>query len=61
MSEKVRVSLGVTKNLGNFESMRFDYDYETDVRPGESEQDAMDRAHQFVYTYLDKKIQEEFK
>jgi hypothetical protein len=56
---KVRAALGVTKNLGNFESMRFDYSYETDMLEGETPEEALDRANGIVYAYLEKKIKEE--
>lgn len=59
MTEKVSASLGVTKNLGNFESMRFDYFYETDVLPGEGATEALERANKLVYDFLEKKISEE--
>jgi hypothetical protein len=48
MSENVRVSLGVTINTGNFESARLDASYETEVRAGETVEDAFDRAWKVV-------------
>jgi hypothetical protein len=59
MSERVRASIGVTKNLGNFESMRFDYSLEVDIRDDETHGEALQRAHAEVYTFLEKKIAEE--
>lgn len=59
MSDRVSASLGITKNLGNFESMRFDYSYETDLLEGETPEAGLARANELVYTYLEKKIGEE--
>jgi hypothetical protein len=59
MTNRVRAAVGVTKNLGNYETMRFDYAVETDAREGETAEAALERAHHLVYTFLEKKIGEE--
>lgn len=52
MTDKVMVSRGFTRNLGNFESARYDAWMETEVRDGETEQEAYDRAKAFVESNL---------
>lgn len=42
------VSRGFTRNLGDFQSARYDAWYETDVKDGESPDDAYARARDFV-------------
>jgi hypothetical protein len=56
---KVSAAVGVTKNLGNFESLRLDYSLESDIRPGEKPDEALQRVHKEVYAFLEKKIKEE--
>lgn len=41
----VEVSIGFTKNLGDFNSLRFDLRTRQPVRPGETWQEAMDREY----------------
>lgn len=48
MTDEITVSRGFTRNLGNFESARYDAWYKTEVRDGETEQEAYDRAKKFV-------------
>lgn len=52
--EKVRVSLGFTCNIGNFENIRTDIDWEGDVRSGENHNDATNR----LYNELEEKLVE---
>lgn len=42
---RVRVNLGFTKNLGDFNSLRLDLAVEEDARPGEVWQEATDRLY----------------
>lgn len=58
---KVKASVGVTKNLGNFESLRLDYSLETDSKPGETPEAALERVHKIVYKFLEEKVAEEDK
>ena len=44
MSDRIRVQVGVTKNLGNFNSVRLDADYETTINSDEDIKDAYARA-----------------
>lgn len=44
MADRLRVQLGLTQNLGNFESLRLDASFETDVRADETEEEAFSRA-----------------
>jgi hypothetical protein len=55
---RVTVSLGFTKNLGNFESLRVDIGVQDFVRSGENISDATDRVYQFVENKLVEKQQE---
>ena len=41
----VEVMIGYTKNLGDFNSLRFDLRTRQPVRPGETWQEAMDREY----------------
>ncbi len=55
---KVRVALGYTLNLGNFQSLRIDLDITDNRRDGESINDAFDRVYSFVESKLADKVRE---
>lgn len=55
----VTVSLGYTMNLGNFESLRFDYGVATEIGPNEGVHDALVRVHGIVEKRLQDQINEE--
>jgi hypothetical protein len=55
---KINVSLGFTKNLGNFESLRVDIGIQDYVRPGEKIGEATDRVYAFVEEKLIEKSEE---
>lgn len=57
-SSKVTVTLGFTKNLGNFESLRVDIGIQDFARQGESINDATDRVYKFVEKKLEEKASE---
>jgi hypothetical protein len=57
--EEVSVTLGFTMNLGNFESIRFDYGLKAHVRDGETYDEAFDRISQTVEARLLARIKEE--
>lgn len=57
--EHVTVNLGYTMNLGNFESLRFDYGVTSDVRSGESLDDAIKRVETLVEDKLVTRLREE--
>lgn len=57
--EEVSVTLGFTMNLGNFESIRFDYGIKATVKDDESYDDALDRVSQIVEARLLARIAEE--
>lgn len=48
MTDKITISRGFTRNLTNFESARYDARFESEVREGETEQEAYDRVRDFV-------------
>lgn len=55
---KIKVSLGVTMNLKNYQSLRIDVGIEDFRREGESADQAMDRVYRFVETQLEKRVDE---
>lgn len=55
---RVTVSLGFTKNLGNFESLRVDIGVQDFVRQGEHINDATERVYKFVENKLIEKQEE---
>lgn len=57
MSEPtVKLSLGYTKNMGNFESLRMDVGVEFEKRPDET----LDHAFERAYAKLEEKLVEFF-
>lgn len=59
MTDRVMVSRGFTRNLGNFESARYDAWFESDVREGETEQEAYDRVKKFVTDNVTSDVEED--
>lgn len=59
MESTVTVSLGATLNLGNFESVRFDYAMTDKVRNYEDHAEAFARVEAEVEKQLQRRIQEE--
>jgi len=58
MSEtRVKASIGVTYNIGNFQNIRIDLGIEDDRREGESAKQAMDRVYAFVERELEERIE----
>jgi hypothetical protein len=55
---RVTISLGFTKNLGNFESLRVDIGVQDFVRQGEHINDATERVYKFVENKLIEKQEE---
>lgn len=55
---RVKVALGYTLNLGNFQSLRIDLGVDEDRREGESVVEAFDRVYSFVEQKLIEKINE---
>jgi hypothetical protein len=55
---RVKVALGYTLNLGNFQSLRIDLGIDEDRREGESASEAFDRVYGFVEQRLIEKINE---
>lgn len=56
MTDRVTAKVGVTKNIGDFNSIRFDYAFETDLLPGETPEAGLDRAHGIVYAKLEESL-----
>ena len=55
---KVRVGLGYTLNLGNFQSLRIDLEVTDNKREGENTNDAFERVYAFVEDRLAEKVKE---
>ena len=55
---KVKVALGYTLNLGNFQSLRIDLEIQDNKREGENVNDAFERVYAFVETKLQEKVSE---
>lgn len=57
-STKIGWTLGYTMNVGNFQSLRLDFQVEDHVRDGESTKEASDRVYAFVEQQLIEKLSE---
>ena len=55
---KVSVTLGYTLNLGNFQSLRFDFNVTDNARNGETVDQAFSRVYKFVEDKLTEKVKE---
>jgi hypothetical protein len=55
---KVKVGLGYTLNLGNFQSLRIDLEVTDNKRDGENTNEAFERVYEFVETKLAEKVKE---
>lgn len=57
-ADRVTTTIGVTRNLGDYNSVRIDCQYETAVRSGEDESDAVARSWAFVEKQVEEKLEE---
>ena len=55
---RVRVGLGYTLNLGNFQSLRIDLEVTDSKREGENTNDTFERVYAFVEDRLAEKVKE---
>lgn len=55
---RVKVGLGYTLNLGNFQSLRIDVEVTDNKREGENTGDAFERVYEFVENKLAEKVKE---
>ena len=55
---RVKVGLGYTLNLGNFQSLRIDLEVTDSKREGENTNDAFERVYDFVESRLAEKVKE---
>jgi hypothetical protein len=55
---KVKVALGYTLNLGNFQSLRIDLEVSDSKRDAETTNDAFERVYEFVENKLAEKVKE---
>lgn len=55
---RVKVALGYTLNLGNFQSLRIDLEVSDNKRDGENTNDAFERVYAFVEDKLAEKVKE---
>jgi hypothetical protein len=51
-ADRIAVSYGVTHNLGDYNNIKISAEYETDIKDGEDEADAWDRA----WSKVDKQV-----
>lgn len=58
VEDAVYVSYGITKNLGNFESFRFDFGITRVLKPGESHEVVAREVADSVDALLNEKLQE---
>ena len=58
MADRITVQTGVTKNIGNYESVRLDAHYETEIRTGETVEQAFARAWEVAETQINQKVEE---
>ena len=56
---KVRVALGYTLNLGNFQSLRIDLEVSDSKRDSENTNEAFERVYEFVENKLAEKVKED--
>jgi len=55
---KVKVALGYTLNLGNFQSLRIDLEVSDNKRDSETTNEAFERVYEFVENKLAEKVKE---
>ena len=55
---RVKVGLGYTLNLGNFQSLRIDLEVTDSKREGENTNDTFERVYSFVEDRLAEKVRE---
>ena len=55
---KISVALGYTLNLGNFQSLRFDFGVVDSKRDDENTEQAFERIYKFVEEKLTEKVKE---
>tara|TARA_B110000503_G_scaffold84020_1_gene128068 strand:+ start:12374 stop:12583 length:210 start_codon:yes stop_codon:yes gene_type:complete len=55
---KVKVGLGYTLNLGNFQSLRIDLEVIDNKREGENTNEAFERVYSFVEEKLAEKVKD---
>jgi hypothetical protein len=55
---KVKVALGYTLNLGNFQSLRIDLEVSDNKREPETTNEAFERVYEFVENKLAEKVKE---
>lgn len=56
---KIRVGLGFTLNMGNYETARYDFSVEDETHPDENTGQAFDRIYAFVEAKLKEKVMED--
>jgi hypothetical protein len=57
-STRVKVALGYTLNLGNFQSLRIDLEVSDSKRDSENTGEAFERVYEFVENKLAEKVKE---
>lgn len=57
-SDRIRTVVSVTRNLGNYESLKIEASFETSARGSETPEEAFDRAWLVVDTEVNEKVLE---
>jgi len=55
---RVKVALGYTLNLGNFQSLRIDLEVSDNKRENENTNEAFERVYEFIENKLAEKVKE---
>jgi len=55
---KISVNFGITKNMGNYESLRLDYQMDVDLGPGEMPGTTIDEAREYLRLKMLKDLEE---
>lgn len=55
-ADRVSASVGVTRNLGNYNNVKLDAQWETEVREGETVEEALERAFRTVEAKVEKEL-----
>jgi hypothetical protein len=56
MPARVKVNVGYKVNMGNYETVSFDFGIEDDTRESEKAAEAFDRCFKFVWTRLENEV-----
>lgn len=58
MPTRIKVEIGATVNLGDFNNIKFDFGIEDDVPEGKTPNEHFDKCFKWVWTRLEKNVDE---